>query len=66
MLEDVQIAAADSAGQHFGEHLSWAGRGIGKVIDPKLPVSHDGRAHGPTVVRVVPLRAPWIGGRLSG
>ena len=45
VLQQVQIAAADAAGQHLRQHLAGARSRVGEVVDPQLPISHDRCAH---------------------
>ena len=45
VAEQVQVAAADAAGQDPGQHLSWPGDRVGDLVDPQLPVAHHGGTH---------------------
>ena len=40
VVQQVQVAAADAAREHLGQHLPGARGRVGDVVDPQLPVSH--------------------------
>ncbi len=52
MLQRVQVRAADAAGQRADQHLAGSWSRVGDLVDDEFLVSHDGRAHGATVVAV--------------
>src|SRR5207248_1610451 len=43
--EEMEIAAADAAGDRPDEDLSFGGNGIAHVVDHELLVAHDGCLH---------------------
>ena len=54
VLDEVQVAAADPAGQHLGQHLTVARCRVGDVVDSKFPV----RITAARMRRTVRARAP--------
>ena len=47
VAKHVEVASADPAGEHLGEHLPGTGCGVGNVVDPQLPITHHGCTHVP-------------------
>ena len=46
VLDEVQVAAADAAGQHLRQDLALARCRLVDVVDPQFPVRHHSSAHG--------------------
>ena len=49
--QQVEVAAADPAGEDLRQHLPGSRHGLGELVDPKFPVLHHHGAHRPSVGR---------------
>ena len=52
VAQQVQVAAADAAGDDLGQYLSWSGDRVGELVDTELPIAHHGGSHPRTLPRV--------------